>query len=227
MKKVLKLKKSQILIFGSFLIFVGFGFLLSGHFLFLKEEIFEKVRLSFIENSPIHNNQVMDAEDVTNVDDSSLEENTTSSSNNNSNTTTSNQNTFKYDYIGYLEIPKIRLKRGFLSKESKYNDIRYNIMVSYNADFPDVENGNFILVAHSGDAYISFFAYLYKLIIGDFAYVTYGGIKYKYQLVKIEEQEKTGVVAIHRPNYQIKGLTLITCTKDNDFAQSIYIFEMV
>ena len=140
----------------------------------------------------------MDAEDVTNVDDSSLEENTTSSSNNNSNTTTSNQNTFKYDYIGYLEIPKIRLK-----------------------------NGNFILVAHSGDAYISFFAYLYKLNIGDFAYVTYGGIKYKYQLVKIEEQEKTGVVAIHRPNYQIKGLTLITCTKDNDFAQSIYIFEMV
>ena len=26
---------------------------------------------------------------------------------------------------------------------------------------PDVENGNLILMAHSGDAYISFFAYLY------------------------------------------------------------------
>lgn len=226
MKRDIKFRKSQILIFGSLLIFVGIMVLSMGHLQSLKEEVFEMIRLSFLDNKIDSVDEVTDANEVTNLGESTTEipsDNNTSNNNNSSN----NSIKYKYDYIGYLEIPKIRLKRGFLNKESKYNDISYNVAVSYDADYPDVVNGNFILLAHSGDAYISFFAYLYKLKLGDFAYVTYKGNKYKYKLVKIEVQPKVGVIAIHRPNYQTKGLTLITCTKDDDYTQTIYIFEIV
>ncbi len=230
MKKKLEIKKSQILIFGSFLILVGVIILFSGHLKILKEEVYENARLNILEKNTNNSEEVIDSSNVSNLTSDTTnnsENNENLNSGNNSTSTAKPRNNFKYDYIGYLEIPKIKLKRGFLSKESKYNDINYNIMVSYNADYPDVVNGNFILVAHSGDAYISFFAYLYKLNIGDTAIVTYNGSKYNYKLVKIEEQPKTGVIAIHRPNYQVNGLTLITCTKNNDFTQTIYIFELV
>lgn len=222
MKKIRKFKKSQILLVGSFLILVGVWVLTNGYLKLLKEEVYEDVRLSFLDNNAINE---AGTEEVRNLDEVSNLNTSDNSSNNTSNTKKPVKG--NYNYVGYLEIPKIRLKRGFLNKDSKYNSIDYNIMVSYNADYPDVVNGNFILVAHSGDAYISFFAYLYKLKLGDMAYVTYNNHKYKYKLVKIEEQPKTGVVAIHRPNYEVSGLTLITCTKDNDSTQSIYIFELV
>ena len=91
---------------------------------------------------------------------------------------------------------------------------------------PDVDNGNFIIYAHSGDAYISFFAYLYKLSIGDHAYVTYNNTKYDYELVKIENLPKTGSLVLTRPNPNTKELTLITCTKDSDSLQSVYYFNI-
>lgn len=224
MKKINKFKKSQILLLGSFLILVGVYVISNGYLKILKEEIYEDFRLSFVEKNTNHSgdaNKVTNLEDVTNLDPNQSNQN----SSNNTNSAVAPKK--GYSYIGYLEIPKIRLKRGFLNKDSKYNSIEYNIMVSYNADYPDVNNGNFILVAHSGDAYISFFAYLYKLRVGDKAYVTYAGERYTYQLVRIEEQPKTGTIAIHRPNYEVSGMTLITCTKNNDTTQTIYIFEMI
>ena len=131
-----------------------------------------------------------------------------------------------YNYIGYLEIPKIKLKRGFVDRNSKYNNIQYNVTISDVANMPDVDNGNFILYAHSGDAYIAYFAFLYKLNIGDYAYVTWNNQKYTYQLVKKEDLPKTGVLEINRPNTNTKELTLITCTKDSDSQQSVYYFDI-
>lgn len=81
-------------------------------------------------------------------------------------------------------------------------------------------------MAHSGDAYISYFAYLYKLQVGDTAYVTYNGNKYQYNIVNIYDVEKNGVVRIIR-NYDKTTLTMITCTKDNDALQTVYIAELV
>lgn len=216
MKKDIKFRRSQILTFGSFLILVGVFILSLGHLQVLKEEVYEKVRLSLLDNSVDTKTEEIEVkEEITNK-----QEDNSSSSN------PVSYKEYNYKYIGYLEIPKIGLKRGFLSKDSKYNNINYNIEVSEQAKYPD-EAGNFILMAHSGDAFISYFRYLYKLKIGDYAYVTYKGNKYKYELVKIEEQNKTGLVAIHRPRYDVNGLTLITCTKDSDTLQSIYIFELV
>lgn len=214
MNKKNNIRRSQILTFGSFIILVGVIVLLFGHLQVLKEEVYESVRLSLLDSVDNTSEEVVDdTKDITNKS----EEQTT---------TEETKKEYNYNYLGYLEIPKIGLKRGFLSKESKYNNIDYNVTVSEQANYPD-EAGNFILMAHSGDAYISYFRYLYKLKIGNYAYVTYKGVKYKYQLVKIEEQNKTGLVAIHRPRYDVNGLTLITCTKDSDTLQSIYIFELV
>lgn len=129
-------------------------------------------------------------------------------------------------YTGVLEIPKIGLKRGFYSLGSKYNDIQYNVSVVEGSNYPDVVNGNLILMAHSGDSFISYFAYLYKLVVGDDCYVSYNGLIYHYKIVNIYEVEKTGAVRISR-NYDQTTLTLITCTKDNDHAQTVYIAELV
>ena len=128
--------------------------------------------------------------------------------------------------MGVLEIPKVGLKRGFYNLDSKYNDIQYNVTLVEGSNMPDVVNGNLILMAHSGDAAVSYFAYLYILKIGDKAYVTYNGNKYTYQIVNIYDVPKTGRVKIVR-SYDKATLTLITCTKNNDKSQTVYILELV
>ena len=132
----------------------------------------------------------------------------------------------KYQYIGYLEIPKIKLKRGFVDKDSKDNNVEKNLFITSNSTYPDVEKGNLIIAAHSGNSYKSFFKNLYKLAVGDTARVEYGGKNYIYQITKIYEQQKTGKIAIYR-DYNKTALTLVTCTKDDDTKQTVYIFELV
>ena len=50
--------------------------------------------------------------------------------------------------------------------------------------------------------------------------------RYEYQLVNIYEVEKNGVVSIQR-NQERTTLTMITCTKNNDYTQTVYISELV
>ena len=129
-------------------------------------------------------------------------------------------------YLGVLEIPRIGLRRGFYAPHSKYNNINYNVTVVGGSTMPDVPNGNLILMAHSGDAYISYFAYLYLLKVGNQAYVTYQGTTYKYQIVNIYNIPKNGTATINR-NREKATLTLITCTKNSDTEQTIYILERI
>ena len=90
------------------------------------------------------------------------------------------------NYIAVLEIPKINIKRGLLAIDNKYNNIEYNITILKGSDYPDVENGNFILASHSGTGRIAFFSNLNKLNIDDYVYVYYKKIKYTYKINKIE-----------------------------------------
>ena len=106
------------------------------------------------------------------------------------------------EYIGYLIIPKINLTKGFVDKRSSENDVEKNILVIDGSNYPDVENGNFILAGHSGYGWKAFFNELYQLQLGDTAYVTYKNKKYIYNLVNIYKQPKTGTVAIYR-NYDV------------------------
>lgn len=131
---------------------------------------------------------------------------------------------YAYSYIGYLEVPKINLKQGFVDINSKYNNVDYNITIINGSTFPNEVNNNFILAAHSGNCSYCYFNKLYKLSLGDIAYLTYNKVKYYYKIVNIYEVEKTGKVSIYR-DYNKNVLTLITCTRNSDAKQTVYILE--
>lgn len=129
------------------------------------------------------------------------------------------------EYIGTLEITKIGLKRGFVGLNSPLNDVSKNIAIMDGSSFPNVEKGNFILAAHSGPAWNSFFNDLYVLAKGDTASVYYKNVKYNYKLVNTYKVEKNGKVTVKR-NKNKTTLTLITCTNGSKNQQSVYIFEL-
>lgn len=129
-------------------------------------------------------------------------------------------------YIGILKIDKINLYQGFYDISSKYNDVDKNIMVHEVSNYPDVVNGNLILLAHSGNSAVSYFRDLDKLDYGDIAFVIVGDDVYTYKLVNIYELVKNGKVFIDRDN-NVKTLTLITCSRVNLDKQVIYIFYEV
>lgn len=128
-------------------------------------------------------------------------------------------------YIGYLSIPKINLRKGFFSIDSSQNNVEKNIYIVKGSSYPDVENGNFILAAHSGTGWKAFFNNLYKLDKGDTITITYNDTDYNYKITKIYTQEKTGTIAVYR-NYDKTTLTLVTCTNNNSKTQTIYIAEL-
>ena len=211
--------KSQLFKVGFFFLIVGIFVFISTPLTKLKEEVFEEMRLAIFQANINKNNN--NNTTINNVNTENLEvtsENVTQAE--------ENEKKANYSYIGELSIPKIKLKRGFVSKESRYNNIEYNITIANEANYPDVPMGNFILMAHSGNAYISFFDKLYKLQIGDEASVSYNANTYNYRLTNIYNQAKTGTVAIYR-NPNVKTLTLITCTHNDDYNQTIYIFEEI
>ena len=129
-------------------------------------------------------------------------------------------------YVGNISIPKIDLKRGFVSKDSKYNNVNRNIYIVPESDYPDKEGGNFILASHSGTSSISFFKNLYKLTLGDKVDITYNNKNYTYIITNIYTDLKDGDVAIKR-NKNKTTLTLITCTRGDKTTQTIYICERI
>lgn len=129
------------------------------------------------------------------------------------------------NYIGYLTIPKINLKKGFLDKRSALNNVEQNITVIEGSTYPNVEKGNLIIAAHSGSGWRAFFNDLYKLNVGDLAEISYQNNKYTYRIKKIYKQEKTGKIAIYR-DYEKTTLTLITCTNFDSKSQTVYIAEL-
>ena len=174
-KKTKRIKKSQLVLFGSFLVFIGVVCLSWNHLKYLREQVFEDVRIQMIDDDF---ESTSDREEVVTPNVENVEADTSEV------VTPKPKPNYNYNYIGYLEISKIGLKRGFVDKNSKYNNINYNVTIASTSNYPDVENGNFILMAHSGDAFISYFANLYRLNIGDVAKVTYQKNIYQYRLVK-------------------------------------------
>ena len=159
-KKRKWLRKSQLLLIGSFLVFIGLFVLSYNHLAFLKEQVFSNMKIAIAGlNLPSDEEEEIDVPVADNVSDGTVYQ----------------QSVKEIDYskyVGVLEIPKIGLKRGFYNTDSKYNSIEYNVSVVAGSTMPDISNGNLMLMAHSGDAYISFFAYLYRLNVGDSAYIT-------------------------------------------------------
>lgn len=206
-----KLKKSHTLLIGSLFIFMGVLSFSWNYLEKVREALFSDMKISMMDapkSIDYNNDDNINPEVINNIN------------------VESNYTIDYSSYLGVLEIPNISLKRGFYGLDSRYNNIKYNVTLVEGSSLPDVYQGNLILMAHSGDSYISFFAYLYKLNIGDDCYVTYNGNGYHYVIVDIYEVEKNGVVSIRRDRSK-NTLTLITCTKDNDSSQTVYIAELV
>ncbi len=201
-----KLSKNAKVTLGILLLFLGISCLLFTYFKTIKSNIFNEKNLKYFEEVDI-------AETIEEVVDETVPEETITP-------------VINYNYIGYLDIPKINLKRGFVSLNSKYNSISYNVMLIKGSSMPDVKNGNLILAAHRGNSSVSFFDKLYKLNLGDEANVTYNDKVYTYKLVNTYLEAKDGTIAIYRDENKTT-LTLITCTRGDKKTQTVFIFELV
>lgn len=131
-----------------------------------------------------------------------------------------------YNYIAVLEIPSIKLKRGLVDYKSKYNNVKYNIQIIEHSQMPDIENSNLILAGHNGTSNVSFFNDLDKLKEDSLVYVYYNNIKYIYKINNNYEVKKDGKAEIIR-NRNKTTITLITCKKDSEDKQLVYIGYLV
>ena len=199
-KKTKRNKRKSLIILGSFLIILSFSILFLKYFNLYKNDEKEKKSL---ENFYIK-------EEVINKDIKEEKVEQTKSSN--------------YDYVAVLRIPKINLKKGLVSKSSKYNNIEYNVTIHELSSRPDEINGNVILMAHSGTAYISYFNNLKYLNINDHIFLDYNNKTYNYKITNIYDVEKTGSLNIKRNNNK-STITLITC-RDNSNKQIVIIGEI-
>ena len=215
-KIIRKLKKSHSLLIGSLLIFIGFIALTWNYLLEMKEEVYSDMKISMMNISNKDEVKLdVDLQNIINNTNIVIEQ-----------PVAPVQQIDYSQYYGVIEIPRIELKRGFYNTDSKYNTIEKNVAMVEGSTMPNVDKGNLMLMAHSGDSYISYFAYLYVLDKGDNVFITYDGVKYQYKIVDIYYVEKNGLVLIKR-DVEKTALTLITCTKDDDTSQTVYIAELV
>lgn len=215
-------RQKQKIMFGVWLIILGLAFLSSNYLMMKKDKVYEDITFDLSQiPTQIEQEVTTPDEEITDVIEDRDEENDNDIEDNND----SNLSYVTYDYyIGRLEIPSINLVKGFASKNSKQNNVNKNVAIMTPCDYPDVLNGNFILAAHNGNGWNSYFRYLYKLKNNDIAYVYYNGMKYSYRVVNIYKVKKTGTVRIHR-NLDATTLTLITCTKGDKTTQTVFILE--
>lgn len=200
----------QTIILGVILISFGITLMSINYVKTKREETFNDMNLLLL-NANI-------TEEV-NEEDSIPEENTTEP------VQEENKNNNDYEpYLAVLKIPKVELERGFYDKNSSLNNVDHNILFHSNSSYPDEEKGNVILASHSGSSSISYFKKLYLLEKGDIAYLIYKNKTYTYKIVNIYTQEKTGTLAIYRDSTK-NTLTLITCTKNDNTKQTVYILE--
>ena len=217
MLKRINFKNSTIILIGIIIITIGICLGFYEYYVERKEKTFSNMNIMLYEE-----------EQPQNIIEESIEnEKNNQSENNEINVQEEQKNEEKpqtNNYLGILEIPKINLKRGFYGLGNKYNSVDYNVTVINGSTLPNVENNNLILAAHSGNCSICYFENLYKLKLGDIAYINYNNNKYTYKIVDIYEVEKDGTVAIYR-DYNKNCLTLITCTRNSNTKQTVYILE--
>ena len=129
-----------------------------------------------------------------------------------------------YDMV--LEIPKINLKKGVYSKYDIRNTIKKNVMIHEKSDYPNQENSNLILMAHSGNSDIAYFNDLVKLDTDSLIKVYYQNVKYTYKLNHYYDVDKFMPTKIIRDKTK-NTITLVTCNQKDKTKQTIYIGYLI
>ena len=203
---------------GLILVFIGILLLFNNSLLDKREEVFSEMNMELTEL--LANEQEEEEEEMPEIEEEEEEESKVEEEVKQEVTSTNYES-----YIGVLDIPKIGFSKGFYKKESSLNNVKFNLKILPDSSYPDQNKGNVIIIGHSGNYNNSYFGNLYQLVVGDIASVTYMEKKYNYKVVDIYTDVKDGTVTIYR-NENKNCLTLITCTKDDDTTQTIYIFEL-
>ena len=199
---------------GVILIIIGIAFLLHNYIIDKREEVFSSMNIAISEE--LVENKKPEKPDTTPK---------TTENEGDLNSSDTEQDPNYQSYMGQLIIPKIGFQKGFYAKESSLNNVKFNIKILEVSNYPDEENGNVIIIGHSGNYSNSYFANLYQLNLGDMASINYKNKKYNYKIVNIYTDTKDGTVTVYRDENK-NTLTLITCTKDDETKQTIYIFEL-
>ena len=209
----MRLSRAQIIAVGTLFIMCGLLIFSSQYLLDKRNSLFEYI------NMQLYFNQINDVPDDPDVVEPTPEPTPEPQSE-------PEPEVITESYVAVLEIPEISLKKGIYALGSRYNTVSRNVSILSPSQYPDVQGGNFVLAAHSGNGYLSFFRNLYKLSAGSYAYIYYNNIKYSYKITYIYKQPKTGTINVYRP-YNKTTLMLITCTKDDESTQTVYVAELV
>ena len=193
---------------GVILIIIGASFLLNDFIVERRDKTFSKMNLELSELLANANNEEINIDPNKKIEEQPEEQET------------------NYEvYTGTLEIPKIGFNKGFYKKESPLNDVKINIKILNESSYPDEDKGNVIIIGHSGNYSNSYFGELYKLENNDEAIINYKNKIYTYKITNIYDENKDGTITIYRDTGK-STLTLITCTKDDETKQTVYILEL-
>ena len=129
-----------------------------------------------------------------------------------------------YDMI--LSVPQIKLKKGIYQKNDKRNNIDEGVTIHEKSSYPDINNSNVILMAHSGSGNNAYFNNLYKLNNDSLVELYYDHVKYVYKINNWYLVEKNGFATI-RKEIDKKSITLITCSQEDKTKQLIYIGYLI
>lgn len=129
-------------------------------------------------------------------------------------------------YDAILYIPRINLKKGIYEKNDKRNNIDKNVTIHNLSDYPNQENSNVILMAHSGTGRKAFFNQITQLNSDSLIEFYYRKTKYVYKVNHYYQVEKTGNISIERDTNK-KTITLITCSQEDKSKQLIYIGYLI
>lgn len=133
-----------------------------------------------------------------------------------------------YNYAGRLKIPEINLNRGFMKYGQSGNNVDQNIAIMQGSTYPDDRYSHMIIAAHSGSGWNAYFTNLDDLSLGAFAYITYKGKEYKYELIRIhKDSQSDGGIDLYRRSSK-KHLTLVTCSRPDFHTYYLVLtFELV
>ncbi|MBQ6494658.1 MAG: sortase [Bacilli bacterium] len=204
------------IVLGLILIILGINLLLSNYVREKRELVFSNMNMEL----SIPKLEIFNEEPEENIETEEPEEEEESNEE-------SKEEIVNYEtYTGILNIPKIGFSRGFYKKESSLNNVSFNIKIINESAYPDEDKGNVIIIGHSGNYSNSYFANLYQLELNDLATITYEGKKYTYKVTNIYTDTKNGTITILR-DITKNTLTLITCTKDDETTQTVYIMNLL
>ena len=129
-------------------------------------------------------------------------------------------------YDGILSIPQINLKKGIYEIGDKRNNIEENVTIHELSNYPNENNSNLILMAHSGTGKKAFFNDINKLNNDSLIEFYYQRVKYVYKISEYYIIDKNGYAKINR-NKTKKTITLITCSKEDKTKQLVYIGYLI